>query len=78
MCVCVCVCVCVRAYVRACVRVCACDSVVSYPIGRLKIYGENRIFHLGDNPLVPALADKLKAGNIKIFFEFLKTEEYNL
>ena len=42
------------------------------------MFGENRSFRIGDNPLVPALVEKVKAGNVKIFFDFLKTEEYNL
>ena len=42
------------------------------------MYGEHHSFRLGDNPLVPSLAEKVKAGNVKILFEFLKTEEYNL
>ena len=48
------------------------------PTGRLKVFGEQRSFRLGDNPLLPSLAEKVKAGNVKIFFDFLKTEEYNL
>jgi Leucine-rich repeat (LRR) protein len=56
------------------------NQIMAVPLelGRLKVYGEQRSFRLGDNPLVTSLDEKVKAGNVKIFFDFLTTEEYNL
>jgi Leucine-rich repeat (LRR) protein len=56
------------------------NQIMALPpeLARLKMFGEQRSFRVGDNPLVPSLAEKVKAGNVKILFEFLNSEEYNL
>ena len=45
---------------------------------RLRLTADNCSFKLGDNPLLPALEEKVKAGNMKILLDFVKTEQYRL
>lgn len=51
-------------------------NILPPELTRLNLLGEKCSFKAQDNPLILTLDEKLQASNLKILFDYLRTEEY--